>query len=836
MGRKLLAAVAALIGVVVVVPMEGVSAVGPPEHLAPVPAAAIPVVPDGAVYVSLTPCRVADTRATASMQPGTTRGIQVGGTGAGFVAQGGRSGGCGVPADAVAAELSISAVTPSGNGYLRAWPSGVAPPNATFVNYSSRQGTTNTGAIPLGAGTKDLTLGNNGARAHYVVDVQGYYAAPDAAPDGAVYVPITPCRAVDTRVGSAMAPNTTRTFQLGGPGSLAGQGGRADGCGVPADATAVEASVSAVTPTGTGYVRAWPTGVAPAAATFLNYSPAQGTTNTGALAIGGGAAPGVTVRNFAGRSDYVIDVQGYFADPDTVEGSLYVPVTPCRVVDTRSQGLFAPRFLGPGSNALWQVAGTGPTVGQQGGRPGGCGVPDGATAVEAAVSAVTPFQPGYLRAHPSGITPPNATLLNYASGRATTNAGAVPLAATGVQDLVVSNYGGVANVVVDVLGYFSDGTVAPTELSGVTQIDTGGTATCALLVDTTVSCWGYGPLFTTFDVPAISPLAVPGLTGVTHISVGDLHACALLGDGSVRCWGANGLGQLGDASRRDSTAPVAVAGLSDVVQLSAGGLHSCAALADGSARCWGDNSSGQLGGGVPASGSTTPVGISGLDGVEQIVASRGELYIQGESSTCARRVDQSVRCWGANSVGQLGDGTLDDSTAPVEVSGLDDATGLSVALGHACASTAEGTVVCWGSDDSGQLGDGTAGGVSTVPVPADGVAGASAVAAGSLGQIFLDDEVASHSCALVAGGVRCWGSNDLGALGDGTLVSSPTSVAVAGLSDVSQLSAGGGQSCALRADGTVRCWGFNGFGALGVGSIGPAVIDDVRTTPSTVVL
>lgn len=836
MGRKLLAAVAALIGVLVVVPAEGASAVGPPERMVPVPAAALPAVPDGAVYVPLTPCRVADTRATASMQPGTSRGIQVGGTGGGFVAQGGRAGGCGVPTDAVAAELSISAVTPSGNGYLRAWPSGVTPPNATFVNYSSRQGTTNTGAIPLGSGTKDLTLGNNGARAHYVVDVQGYYAAPDAAPDGSVYVPITPCRAVDTRAGSAMAPNTTRTFQLGGAGSLAGQGGRADGCGVPADATAVEASVSAVTPTGTGYVRAWPTGVAPAAATFLNYSPAQGTTNTGALAIGGGATPGVTVRNVSGRSDYVIDVQGYFADPDTVDGSLYVPVTPCRVVDTRSRGLFALMFLGQGSNALWQVAGDGPTVGQQGGRPGGCGVPDGATAVEAAVSAVTPHQSGYVRAHPSGITPPNATLLNYADGRATTNAGAVPLAATGVQDLVVSNYGGLANVVVDVLGYFSDGTVAPSELSGVTQLDAGGTATCALLVDTTVTCWGYGPMFTSFEVPAVSPLAVPGLSGVTQISVGDFHACALLDDGSVRCWGANGLGQLGDASRRDTTVPVAVAGLSDVVQLSAGGLHTCATLVDGSARCWGDNFSGQLGGGVPSLGSTTPVVIAGLDQVEQIVASRGEMYDRGESSTCARRADGSVRCWGANTVGQLGDGTFDDSTAPVAVGGIDDATDLAVALGHACASTAEGTVVCWGSDDAGQLGDGTAGGVSAAPVPVVGLDGASSVAAGGVGFFLGGDDMESHSCALVGGEVRCWGSNELGALGDGTLTSSPTSVSVAGLSDVSQLSAGGGHSCALRADSTVRCWGFNGFGALGVGSIGPGVIDDVRSTPATVVL
>jgi hypothetical protein len=838
--RKWVAAVAAFVGVVAVfTPSAG--AVAPPvAAVPPVAAAALPDVPGGAVFVPISPCRVADTRATSSMQPGATRSLQVGGTGGGFVAQGGRSGGCGVPDDAVAAELSVSAVTPSANGYLRVWPTGVSAPNATFVNYSGAQGTTNTGAVPLGAGTKDLVLGNYGARAHVVIDVQGYYAAPDTAPEGSVYVPISPCRAVDTRTGAPMGPNATRSFQLGGPGSLAGQGGRSGGCGVPADATAVEASVTAVGPKGTGYLRAWPTGQSAPNATFVNYSRNQGTTNTGALAIAG-APLGVTVRNVSATTDVVIDVQGYFADPDTVDGSLYVPVTPCRVVDSRAQRAFAAAIMPPDTYRLTQVSGDGPTIAEQGGRAGGCGVPDGATAVELALSAVTPQLTGYLRAWPSGLAAPNATFLNYTNGRATTNAGAVPLAATGVQDMVLANFGGGTETVVDVLGYFSDGTVAPTELSGVASLDAGGTSTCAVLVDTTVTCWGYGPMFAAYDTPSVSPLAVPGLTGVTQVSVGDLHACALLADTTVRCWGNNLGGQLGNGTFSDSISPVVVGGLSGVTQISAGTAHTCATLADGTARCWGNNSNGQLGNGVatgvPYDGSPSPVTVVGLDQVEEVVVGRGEVFgFDFTGFTCARRTDGTVSCWGANTSGQLGNGSLNSSSTPVAVTGLVDVAGLAASSTHVCARLIDASARCWGSDGGGELGDGVAGGVSTVPVAVTGLVGASGIAAGSTSPFFVQSDVQAHSCALVADAVQCWGANGVGALGTGTFTGSAVPVATVDLSGVTRLTAGGGHSCALLADTTVRCWGNNSLGELGVGSIDVSTFEDVRTVPSAVVL
>lgn len=123
---------------------------------------------------------------------------------------------------------------------------------------------------------------------------------------------------------------------------------------------------------------------------------------------------------------------------------------PCRVADTRvSLGA-----LNPGINRHLQVGGTG-SLAAQGGNAAGCGVPDGAGAVEVAVTAVGPVGNGFLRAFAAGDAVPNATFVNYTSGTSITNTGTVPLAAAGTQDLSVKNFGGTTHVVVDVLGYFT---------------------------------------------------------------------------------------------------------------------------------------------------------------------------------------------------------------------------------------------------------------------------------------------------------------------------------------------------------------------------------------------
>ena len=232
--------------------------------------------------------------------------------------------------------------------------------------------------------------------------------------------------------------------------------------------------------------------------------------------------------------------------------------------------------------------------------------------------------------------------------------------------------------------------------------------------------------------------------------------------------------------------------------IATGRAHACA-LVDGGVFCWGANSGGQLGNGS-TTGSPVPVQVSGL-------ASRVHSLAAGNSHTCAT-ADGGISCWGYNGYGQLGNGSIVSSLVPVPVSGL--ASGVhSLVVGsyHTCA-TVNGGVRCWGNNDYGQLGNGSTVG-SPVPVVVSGLAsGALSLTAGSY-----------HTCATVdGGGVRCWGNNGYGQLGNGSTVDSPVPVAVSGLaSGALSLAAGDSNTCATVGGG-VRCWGNNGYGQLGNGS------------------
>ncbi len=253
-----------------------------------------------------------------------------------------------------------------------------------------------------------------------------------------------------------------------------------------------------------------------------------------------------------------------------------------------------------------------------------------------------------------------------------------------------------------------------------------------------------------------------------------------------------------------AAAPAAALPLDGVVAVEAGWSARCAVTAGGAAVCWGAGAYGQLGNGDIVD-AFHPAQVAGLEeGVVELSA--------GADFACARveaGVGQlDVRCWGANWSGNLGDGTTAVSLSPVlALSG--NITGLSAGLGHACA-VVDGDVWCWGGNASGELGIGQTGAPVAAPV--------------SLG-LQAQKVVAGHhhTCALLAsGGVACWGEGRSGQLGDGRSEASPTPVEVTGLGGVAvELSAGGGHSCALLADGRVQCWGANWWGQLGDGTTTP---------------
>ena len=182
----------------------------------------------------------------------------------------------------------------------------------------------------------------------------------------------------------------------------------------------------------------------------------------------------------------------------------------------------------------------------------------------------------------------------------------------------------------------------------------------------------------------------------------------------------------------------------------------------------------------------------------------------GAEHTCAVTSAGGVQCWGNNNVGQLGTGTMTASPLPTDVLGLDRRIA-AVAAGawHSCALTTTGGVICWGDNLNGQLGNGKTT-IATAPVDVVGLtSGVVAIAAGSF-----------HTCALTdTGGVKCWGSNHYGQLGDGGTTDRTTPVDVIGLTGgVRAITAGSGHSCAVIDDDTAKCWGANWLGQLGKGN------------------
>ena len=318
---------------------------------------------------------------------------------------------------------------------------------------------------------------------------------------------------------------------------------------------------------------------------------------------------------------------------------------------------------------------------------------------------------------------------------------------------------------------------APGQLFGPARfisISVGNISGCVLTSSGGVKCWGMNlqmisDIHTGVEATgtAIGGSALADVSefpnGVSAIAVGSEHVCALIAGGGVKCWGLNPNGQLGDGTLTSHHKPEYVSGLtSGVSAITAGYDYNCVLTVGGGVKCWGDNQDGQLGDGTRTN-RRMPVDVSGLtSGVSAIAA--------GDNQTCALTAGGGVKCWGNNSVGQLGDGTTTSHPTPVDVIGLTSGVkAIAVGAYNVCALTLGGGVKCWGINDEGAVGDGTTTNRLT-PVDVSGL---------TRGVSAIDSGITAWYCALTAGNrIKCWGSNYYGRLGDGTITTRLTPVDV----------------------------------------------------------
>jgi alpha-tubulin suppressor-like RCC1 family protein len=285
-------------------------------------------------------------------------------------------------------------------------------------------------------------------------------------------------------------------------------------------------------------------------------------------------------------------------------------------------------------------------------------------------------------------------------------------------------------------------------------VDAASFNTCAVNTTDKAYCWGQNIPNGTRTEPSL----VDPTLRFTQVSAGLNHFCGIKTGGKAYCRGVNSEGQLGDGTRTDRSTPVAVAGGHSFRQISTSDYHTCGVTTDDQAFCWGDNTFGQLGDGNTGNGSTA---IRSLRPTAVIGGLRFREVSAGTVFTCAVATNDRAYCWGSNPYGQLGDETVTDHPAPAPVHGGKHFLQLQAGNSHVCGVERDTRAFCWGRGGEGQLGTGIFDVITHGMKPQLVKGGLSwrQISAGGL-----------HSCGVTTADVAyCWGYNNYGQLGDGTL-------------------------------------------------------------------
>ncbi len=369
--------------------------------------------PPGSFH-AMSPARLLDSRnGTGGYHtpwgPGQTRSLHVAGVG-------------GVPANATAVVLNLTATDATAASYVTATPSGGVIPTASNINFTAGQTLANLVTVQVGAGGS-VDLFNIHGQVDLVADVVGY----DTSGPGDGYTPMSPVRLLDSRYGTGgyntpWSQDETRSLTVAGVG------------GVPANAAAVVLNLTVTNPTVSSFVTAWPAGSGLPNASNINFTAGQTIANLVTVQVGTGGA--IDLFNLFGRTDLIADVVGYYA-PGT--GDPFVALAPSRVLDSRTGtgGYSSP--WGPGQISGLTVDGVSP-------------VPSNATAVVLNLTVTNPTGSSYVTVWPAGMALPNASNINFTAGQTIADLVTVQVGTGGI--IALYNQLGHTDLIADVVGYY----------------------------------------------------------------------------------------------------------------------------------------------------------------------------------------------------------------------------------------------------------------------------------------------------------------------------------------------------------------------------------------------
>jgi hypothetical protein len=383
-------------------------------------------------FFTMTPCRLLDTRPSQ----GKTGPF-------GPPAMGAYSGrtfpflgaGCGLPSSAEAYSLNFTVVPNGPLDFLSAWPAASPYPGVSTLNSPGGNIIANAAIVPGGAnGAITVTTGES---TDLILDVNGYFAPPNGS-DLAFY-PVNPCRVADTRSDQGK----TGPF---GPPALAGYKGRdfpipASDCGIPGSAAAYSLNMTVVPQGPVDFLAAWPATEPFPNVSTLNSPAADIIANAAIVPAGPNGAVTVVAGN---PTDFIMDVNGYFAPPGAPGALQFYAAPPCRVADTRASQGFSGPFGPPGLTAY---QGRDFPIQQS-----ACRIPATARAYSLNITVVPHGPLSFVSAWPSDKPFPNVSTLNSPRGLAIANAAIVPAAANGNIKVTAGN---ATDLIIDVNGYFA---------------------------------------------------------------------------------------------------------------------------------------------------------------------------------------------------------------------------------------------------------------------------------------------------------------------------------------------------------------------------------------------